>query len=256
VTLEERIRWVLAQQGWIQRDWGPAAGLSESYVGRLLNRLQEDSDASLNADAAAALAKAAGVTTDWLTTGEGKPVPEAETPLVRRPVYRYLENWAHAVIDACRRWPWLRKYPSVLEAAGETSALLIAGPATAELVLKTVNLLLETGDPDRIEEAEEKRVDAEIAAEESRYGRALLLRKEIEDRGEAPPPLKVLIAQVAKAEKSTARRKPRGANDAPPKPSNDTAAQPKRTGARTASTRGSDTVDGGTSTAPKKKRGR
>ena len=76
MSLEERLRWVMGQRGWTMSGWCIAAGLSErTTLDKYFRRIKKRPDASMTIAVLVPLAKAAGVSVDWLATGEGTPVP-------------------------------------------------------------------------------------------------------------------------------------------------------------------------------------
>jgi len=86
VSLLERIDQILQQRRWKQTDWSCAAGLKPNHLSVIVHRLRRQPDAGIDAHTAVALAKAAGVTAEWLTTGEGPG--DADTIVLERdPLY-------------------------------------------------------------------------------------------------------------------------------------------------------------------------
>jgi transcriptional regulator with XRE-family HTH domain len=80
VTLLERMHFVLKSKGWSGREWARRAGLSEeNHVNALMLRMKNDAEGRLAGDIEtyAKLAKAAGVSLDWLVLGRGVPVGDA-----------------------------------------------------------------------------------------------------------------------------------------------------------------------------------
>lgn len=71
--LSDRLRWILMQRGFKQRQLGVDAGLAASFISAYFTRAKIDPDASMSADNLAAIAKAARVSHRWLSTGEGSP---------------------------------------------------------------------------------------------------------------------------------------------------------------------------------------
>lgn len=84
LTLEERILWILEHRGLNQRELSIKAGLSSpSHVGTLLTRLRKNPDREADVGTLRALAKAGGVSYEWLSSGEGSPEPRSDLPLLR-----------------------------------------------------------------------------------------------------------------------------------------------------------------------------
>lgn len=80
LTLLERMQFVLDSKGWSGREWARQAGLSEeNHVNNLMLRMRKDTEGRLAGDIEtyAKLAKAAGVSLDWLVLGRGVPVGDA-----------------------------------------------------------------------------------------------------------------------------------------------------------------------------------
>lgn len=77
MSLLERMREVMRMRQWSEREWARRAGLKEeANVNQIMRALRKDADAEKIAGTAAvwvALARAAGVSLDWLLTGRGSP---------------------------------------------------------------------------------------------------------------------------------------------------------------------------------------
>lgn len=72
-----RIRWILKERGWSQRELSRRAGFrTESQIGNILRNLDEDDDAIV-AGTLRQIAHGAGVSERWLYTGEGSPTDTA-----------------------------------------------------------------------------------------------------------------------------------------------------------------------------------
>jgi transcriptional regulator with XRE-family HTH domain len=71
-TLLERLELISARSGG-QRELCRRAGLAESFIGSTISKLKAKPSAGLSATTASALAKAAGVSLDWLIDGTGPP---------------------------------------------------------------------------------------------------------------------------------------------------------------------------------------
>lgn len=86
-TLEERIRFAARQKDWSLRQWSLRAGLSSGYLGSLVTRLGQGGEGKgVTKDTIHKLAVAAGISEDWLTSGEGaaERVVELDDPLPER----------------------------------------------------------------------------------------------------------------------------------------------------------------------------
>lgn len=81
-TLAERVAWILDNRrrpdgrAWSARGLSDAAGLAPAHVGMMKRGDAKD----VRADTLAALAKAAGVSVRWLTTGDGAPDHDESAP--------------------------------------------------------------------------------------------------------------------------------------------------------------------------------
>lgn len=78
-TVISRMRFIMELNDWSEREWCRRAEIKEpSNVNKLLRRMSEDpSRVSGDAKTFAKLAKAAGVSLDWLLLGVGTPTPES-----------------------------------------------------------------------------------------------------------------------------------------------------------------------------------
>lgn len=189
-ALAERIRWVLADRKMEQRDWGLAAGLAESFIGAFLQRAKHSPAATINVDAAAALARAARVSLVWLSTGEGSPEPDPVLVDAARPALSSLPGWTHAEAEARRRYGD-RLDPRAYELARNASAASAPDPLTPEFVHDVAWVLWKHHtDPARAAR-QQKKLDAQISADKTRAGRRM--RPPPEDVGTLnlkPPPKK------------------------------------------------------------------
>jgi len=119
-TLEGRIRWLIDARGVDQRTFSAGAvlpsgaRLSSGYVGSYLARVAKDPNATMNADALAALARRWNASPAWLLLGDGAPddtTPTAPTfadapswPAARRAVLAKDPSLAWA-LDVVATWP-------------------------------------------------------------------------------------------------------------------------------------------------------
>ncbi len=151
-SLEQRILLILREKKWSQRALAKSARLSPNYVSSLLTRLRQDPTVTMDTPAVLGIAAAAGVSQEWLTTGQGEPWPTAPAsdddsldPLRAR------RGWKKA-LDEAKGNP----SPGVPEALYEEAGkLVIPGRALdAQLVRKAAELLLLTNASSRFPESE------------------------------------------------------------------------------------------------------
>lgn len=78
-TVISRMRLIMELKGWSEREWCRLAGIKEeSNLNKLIKRMSEDpTTISGDAKTFAKLAKAAGISLDWLLLGVGVPTPES-----------------------------------------------------------------------------------------------------------------------------------------------------------------------------------
>lgn len=69
--LDVRLDKVEEERGWTDRAWSLAAGLSEGYLKQQRLRARRSASFRLPEDGAEALARAAGVSAEWLRSGRG-----------------------------------------------------------------------------------------------------------------------------------------------------------------------------------------
>lgn len=82
-TWEKRIDWIRQNRGLSMSGLSEAAGLSRATVGNTIRRERDGETVGFSGDSLTKIAKAARVSIEWLTTGQGQPEPGyvAEPPL-------------------------------------------------------------------------------------------------------------------------------------------------------------------------------
>ena len=168
-TLADRIEWILEHREgpggkpWSARGLSTAAGLAQAHVG-----MMKRGDAkSVTGETLAAVARTAGVSLHWLTTGEGSPdtddVAEPSHSDDEKPVRRNAIGWDDALPIAkllqptWPEWAW--------EKAGASAPYMIDGPITPQQIVSLARTAMEVASPAHAAKREARR--AEIDAEEA-----------------------------------------------------------------------------------------
>jgi hypothetical protein len=131
-TLADRLRMILDHKGWSARRLGREAGIAQTHPAAVIAKFDADPDASVETSTVEAMARAAGVSRDWLLTGRGEPgwsddpptdapapadegapgpdVPDAvsQPPATYGaiPGYDALERAARRIAKDCDDWVW------------------------------------------------------------------------------------------------------------------------------------------------------
>jgi transcriptional regulator with XRE-family HTH domain len=137
MSLADRLRQLLTKSGLTQREFSELAGLSSGFLGTFFTRAKDDPSAAMNADTLAAIAKAFGVSQEWLVTGEGAPEGAANDGDSR---WRNLPGWNAAVRSARERVPSLPG--AVFDELGETRGLWAPNPMTVDWLLDQARVAL------------------------------------------------------------------------------------------------------------------
>ena len=168
-ALADRIRWILEHRNFTQRELGLKAGLSSGFVSVFLSRAKDTADASMNADALAAIAHVADVSLDWLTSGRGRP--EGGDGADEGSALRRLPQWEAMVERVKERLG--ERFPSwAYERAGSLRNAYAPSPLTEEFVLRTVLYSYETVDLDERARLAREDASARLAAHNARYDQA------------------------------------------------------------------------------------
>lgn len=111
MTIFERVEWVLRKHGWTQDQWCSAAGLPISTISSYLSRYRKKPTVEWQSGTLLQLAKAAGVSMEWLGWGYGDPIPRAVQRIKDRP------DWRQIRARALEVYPQLP--PEYVEMAGD-----------------------------------------------------------------------------------------------------------------------------------------
>jgi transcriptional regulator with XRE-family HTH domain len=149
-TIADRVREILSRKDWSQSELSRRAGLTRSHIGWILGH----PDSPVQSDTLAKIAEGAGVSTHWLTTGQGTPdSDDAGSPSVTRavlghvPIYANAEGWDDAVAVFTATEEGARTPRSVLHDAGQRAPYNLHGPVTMERVRALVHLVIAESDP-------------------------------------------------------------------------------------------------------------
>jgi len=140
MTAQQRIRWLLAARGLSARELSLKAGVGESYVGQVE---RGETGENMQRKTAAKIARATGVSAEWVMSGQEPPDGSGPTPetLAVDPPHRdppasatfgALANWPELVAAARGLDPLIPDW--VFERLGSTYAW-IRGPVTAAVVV-------------------------------------------------------------------------------------------------------------------------
>lgn len=170
-ALSDRIRWILENRKFTQRELGLKAGLSSGFVSVFLARSKDTPDASMNADALAAIARVAEVSLEWLTTGHGSPETSAETERDEGSPLRRLPLWAPTIARIKERLG--ERFPQwAYDRAGNLRNAYAPSPLTEEFVLRTVLYAYETVDLEERALLAREEVAARLAAHNAAHDEA------------------------------------------------------------------------------------
>lgn len=98
-SLEKRIELVLAKTGWSQRELSRRAGLGETHVGLILRAAKKNPTHSVELKTLQGIAAAAGVSLAWLSSGQGSPELDGDTPSPSSPEIRVEREDEHVPED-------------------------------------------------------------------------------------------------------------------------------------------------------------
>lgn len=187
-TIADRVRALLERKGWSQSELSRRAGLTRSHVGWILNH----PGSPVQTDTLDKLAAGAGVSSRWLTTGEGTPeeVGDDRTPSVSESTTPRLVNaigFDDALAEAKRREPKIKAH--AWEAVEGAKNYGLRGIVQPEDLVRLARVYEDLNDPDRLAQA------LVIQGEQLRQLKAERAAKAAEapppsDDGRKPPPRK------------------------------------------------------------------
>lgn len=163
-TLADRIRHVLEARRWSQRELARRASIAETHVNTLLRKLDRDPSASVESKTLQKIAQAAGVSMQWLLTGEGpgvadEPASESESDLPPSGVpttlggfagYREVEATARKLAPEVPEWAWL--------IARNANPLSIGNaPPSVNMVVELARFIMQHGNPAAVQEIERRK---------------------------------------------------------------------------------------------------
>lgn len=170
-ALSDRIRWILENRKFTQRELGLKAGLSSGFVSVFLTRAKDMPDASMNADALSAIARVADVSLEWLTTGAGSPEISSSTERDEGSPLRRLPLWAPTIARIKERLG--ERFPQwAYDRAGNLRNAYAPSPLTEEFVLRTVLYAYETVDLEERAQLARDEVAARLAAHNAQHDEA------------------------------------------------------------------------------------
>jgi len=154
--IADRIRKVLADEGWSERELARRAGFTTpSQLNGILRNLDRD-EGAVERSTLQRIARGAGVSERWLLLGEGAAGDEdiARGPSTSESARPHLLNaigFDDALAEARRREPKIRSH--AWEAVARSSRYILRGIVTPEDVIKLARVAEELADPARLEEA-------------------------------------------------------------------------------------------------------
>lgn len=173
----DRIRKVLEEHGWSERELGRRAGFSTpSQLNGVLRNLDRDEGAVERATLRR-IARGAGVSERWLMLGEGSPADDDAGPATRDSVRPHMVNaigFDDALVEAKRREPKIRAH--AWEAVAGSSRYILRGIVTPEDIIKLARVAEELADPARIEAALEAQT-ARVRELEAQMARDVAARR-------------------------------------------------------------------------------
>lgn len=149
----DRIRRILRDHGWSERELGRRAGFATpSQLNGVLRNLERD-EGAVERSTLTRIARGAGVSERWLMLGAGGPADDdaAHGPSVGESERPHLVNalgFEDALAEAKRRAPGLRAH--AWEAVAGSSPYILRGLVTPEDVLKLARVAEELADPGRL----------------------------------------------------------------------------------------------------------
>lgn len=177
--IADRIRKILADQGWSERELARRAGFTTpSQLNGILRNLDRDEGAVERATCQR-IARGAGVSERWLLLGEGTPGDEdaARGPTLSDSVRPHMANaigFEDALAEARRREPRIRAH--AWEAVAGSSRYILRGIVTPEDIIKLARVAEELADPARVEAALEAQT-ARVRELEAQMARELAAKK-------------------------------------------------------------------------------
>lgn len=177
--IADRIRGVLAKEGWSERELARRAGFTTpSQLNGILRNLDRDEGAVERATLQR-IARGAGVSERWLLLGEGSSGDDdgARGPSTGDSARPHLLNalgFDEALAEARRREPAIRAH--AWEAVARSSRYILRGIVTPEDVVKLARVAEELADPARLEAALEAQT-TRVRELEAQMARDLAARK-------------------------------------------------------------------------------
>lgn len=146
---------------WSAKSLAQAAGLaSDAHVGMMLRGTVKKP----TAETLAAIARAAGVSLDWLATGAG--TPDARTVERDAPRFRDLPGWPEAEAEAMRRFKHIP--PWAISAAGDLMAARAPEHVDAMVVADFARAWMSAASDTARSDAIAAQARAEMAAEDAK----------------------------------------------------------------------------------------
>lgn len=155
-SLEKRIELVLAKTGWSQRELSRRAGLGETHVGLILRAAKKNPTHSVELKTLQGIAAAAGVSLAWLSSGEGGPELDGDSPGPDdsgrtptttddpEPIMRNVPGWANVVaIDTAEH----DITPEEVEHGEKIAAYMLHRPAVPGDLWEIVQQVRRVNDP-------------------------------------------------------------------------------------------------------------
>lgn len=143
-TLADRVQWILSTYQISGRELSRRSGLNEVHIGQFLARARKRPDAEMDTPTLRTIASAAGVSFDWLASGEGEPHAEL-TPRVPRSQSPG-ESQDDAIVGRTAGWAANRhrQYAEManasLVAIGAAQAVFGGVTASGDAIASTANL--------------------------------------------------------------------------------------------------------------------
>ena len=182
-TIGDRISQILSRRGISARELGRRAGLAEQHISLLIGRYRKNPQTHTEVSTLQAVARGAGVSFNWLATGNGSPddhdesAPSPTYTDDSTPVMENVEGYLAVEQEDRKAHPeveeeyWLR--------GRKAGPLMIIGPARPGDAYRLAKLAKEMGSPERLAwllEERDRRIKAlqgELEAERAKQHAAL-----------------------------------------------------------------------------------
>lgn len=149
-TLAERARWVMQLRGLGQREWCDLAEVSHGYLSAFFDRVNKNPDAGMRNKELVALARAANVSVEWLSTGVGSPVLGTEKTTQPVPdegtTWARAAGWAESVEEMDREHPGIPR--KLIAELGETRSTWAPNPMNAQWLWLQASLAMKAMSPE------------------------------------------------------------------------------------------------------------